>query len=83
MRAYAKRWIPGVVLMLGVLAPQISEACAVCFSGRDENRLAFILTTILLTALPLIMIGGMLLWLRRRSVRQQLLMRDEPARLGR
>ena len=76
-------WFAAAVALALLWTPQLSDACAVCFSGRDENRLAFILTTILLMALPLIMIGGMLLWLRRRSVRQQLLMRDEPARLGR
>ena len=37
-----------------VLAPGTSAACAVCFSGTDEYRLAFNLTTVFLTVLPLI-----------------------------
>ena len=31
----------------------MAHACAVCFSGTDENRMAFLLTTGLLTFMPL------------------------------
>ncbi len=49
-------------------APQAARACAVCTSGtEDENRLAFILTTVFLSALPLLMVGGLAWWLRRRA----------------
>ena len=51
-----------VVLSVGLVllaVPRVSEACAVCMGGReDESRLAFILTTAFLTFLPLLMIGG-------------------------
>jgi hypothetical protein len=47
--------------------PSIAHACAVCFSGTDENRQAFVTTTVVLSFLPLSMIAGGLLWLRRRS----------------
>ena len=56
----------GVVALIAC-APQTAWACAVCASGQgDESRTAFILTTALLTALPLSMLGGLLWWLRRR-----------------
>jgi hypothetical protein len=61
-------WIAGLVGALVLWTPQISHACAVCFSGReDEARLAFIWTTVLLTFLPLVMIGGFAWWLWRRA----------------
>ena len=60
----------GASLLL--LAPKLAAACAVCSSGRDdETRQAFIDTTVLLTFLPLLMIGGVLLWIRRRYLEQQ------------
>ena len=40
-------------------APRTSRACAVCTSAaEDSNRLAFILTTALLSFLPLLIVGG-------------------------
>ena len=53
------------------LAPQVSEACPVCFSGRDETRIAFVVTTIFMTGLPLSMIGGLVWWFRRQAIRLQ------------
>ena len=51
-----------------VLAPRASQACAVCTSGtEDANRLAFIITTALLSFLPLLIVGGFVWWLRRRT----------------
>lgn len=50
-----------------LLAPRVSQACAVCMSGREEaSQWAFIGTTIALSLLPLALIGGMVWWLRRR-----------------
>ena len=51
-----------------VFVPQYAAACAVCFSGRaDETRVAFLATTGLLSALPLLLIGSLVWWLRRRA----------------
>jgi hypothetical protein len=48
--------------------PRAAEACAVCMSGReDDTQRAFLLGTLLLSALPLVLIGGLILWLRRRA----------------
>ena len=34
-------------------APNVARACAVCFDSEDDNRQAFVDTTIFLTILPL------------------------------
>lgn len=46
--------------------PVPAEACAVCFSATENNRGAFIGTTVFLTLLPLMMIGSVALYVRRR-----------------
>lgn len=57
------------VAALVVALPRIAEACAVCFTGRsDETRQAFISTTVFMTGLPLLLIGGVIWWLRRRTL---------------
>ena len=51
-----------------LLAPRLAVACAVCFTGRaDETRIAFLVTTVLLSALPILLIGSLVWWLRRRA----------------
>jgi nitrate reductase NapE component len=59
--------IARLALAAVLLMPRIAPACAVCFSGRDEARTAYVLTTVLLSLLPLGFVGGFLLWLRARS----------------
>ena len=50
-----------------ILAPRTVHACAVCFGGQEgDTRTAFIVTTAFLTFLPLLIIGGVVWWLRRR-----------------
>jgi hypothetical protein len=51
-----------------LLAPRAALACAVCFSGAENSRIAFLVTTIFMTALPLVLVGGFAWWLRRRSL---------------
>jgi len=54
--------------MAVLLAPRLAAACAVCFTGRsDETRVAFVATSGLLTALPLLMVGSLVWWLCRRA----------------
>ena len=57
------------VAPLAVLcAPAVARACPVCFAARDEaERIALIGTTVFMTALPVIMIGGIIVWVARRS----------------
>jgi CHASE3 domain sensor protein len=44
----------------------VASACPVCFDPREENRLAFLLTTLFLTLTPLALMGGAVYWLYRR-----------------
>jgi hypothetical protein len=59
-----RAWIPALVL---ALFPDVVHACAVCFDARDENRQAFLATTAFLSLLPLGMVAGAGLWVRKRS----------------
>lgn len=56
-------------LALVVLAafPEVVHACPVCFDRDDEARIAFLATTGLLTLVPLGLVAGTGLWLRRRA----------------
>lgn len=58
-----------MVLALGwlFLLPDVAHACPVCFDSSDENRQAFLVTTAFLTLLPLGMVTGAGLWLRKRA----------------
>lgn len=47
--------------------PDVALACPGCIAGTEENRVAFLVTTGLLTFLPLLMIGGVVYWLRKRA----------------
>jgi hypothetical protein len=43
-------------------------ACAVCgLAGPGDNGLAYLVMTIIMSALPLVMIGGVGWWLYRRA----------------
>lgn len=59
--------IAGLVTGLLISLPRLTHACAVCFDARDENRLAFLATTVFLSLFPLALVAGTLLFLRRRS----------------
>jgi hypothetical protein len=57
-----------IALALALLAlPDAVHACPVCFDSSDENRQAFLVTAAFLTLLPLGMVGGVGLWLRKRA----------------
>lgn len=47
--------------------PDVALACPVCFDRDDEARIAFLATTGLLTLLPLGLVAGFGVWLRRRT----------------
>jgi hypothetical protein len=59
--------ILAAVLFAVFALPEAAHACAVCFDSSDENRQAFLATTAFLTLLPLGMVAGTGLWLRRRA----------------
>ncbi len=63
------RTVPLPALLVAVvLSPEIAHACAVCASGTEESRTAFILTTIFLSLMPLVLIGSLIWWVRRRAL---------------
>ena len=47
-------------------AADLAHACPSCASPLEENRQAFVDTTIFLTLVPLFLIGGLIWWIRRR-----------------
>ncbi|HSM60306.1 MAG TPA: hypothetical protein VK849_05890 [Longimicrobiales bacterium] len=63
----SRRWIPVVVLLLLVLGPEVAHACPVCFDPREENRFAFLATTVFMSLFPLSIVGGFGVWLRKRA----------------
>lgn len=53
-------------LMVLLASPTSALACSVCFSATDENRAAFFDATVLLTIMPLILIGSGAYWIYRQ-----------------
>ena len=66
------------------LAPELAHACAVCGAavGEDESRVAYLITSAVLSVLPLALLGGFLLWLRAKSRRQSRLQSSAQPRLS-
>ena len=56
-----------LILALLLAAPRVAHACSVCFSATDQARIAFIATTVFLSLLPMALVGGLVLWVRRRA----------------
>jgi hypothetical protein len=55
-------------------APRVATACSVCSAGRDEeNQLAFLLSTVFMSALPLLAIGTLVfvVWKRFQKLEQE------------
>jgi len=67
-----RRWLPVLVLLAVSAVPNLAAACAVCGAGvdDDQSRIAYLLTSALLSVLPLALLGGFLLWVRRQHRRQ-------------
>ena len=72
--------LPLLVLGILVVVPRWAEACSVCSAGReDETRTAFIVTTAGMTALPFVLVGGMVWYVRRRFIEAEKTERREKA----
>ena len=56
-----------LVLIALLSAPSVVQACAVCSDGEKQNAMAFFWTTVLLTALPLGLLGGIIRWVQKRT----------------
>jgi len=62
-----RSWALPLALLLVVALPDVAHACPVCFDPREENRFAFLATTVFMSLVPLGMVGGVGLWLRKRA----------------
>ncbi len=72
--------LPLLALGILVVVPRWAEACSVCSAGReDESRTAFIVTTAGMTALPFVLVGGMVWYVRRRFIEAEKAERQEQA----
>ena len=64
------------IFALFLIVPQSVMACAVCFGGEDDNRQAFIDTTVILTVAPLIIVG-LFIWMLIRRISKVEKLRQE------
>ena len=55
-----------IALILLIALPTDAWACPMCFDASAENRMAFLMTAVVLTALPLGMVSGVGVWLRKK-----------------
>ena len=63
----ARLALSAFVAALIVASPRLAQACAVCMSGREDDvQFAFIVSTAMMSVLPLLVIGAAVWWLRRR-----------------
>ena len=72
MRALFNAWLWALMAMV----PNSALACAVCFGGEDDNRQAFIDTTVILTVAPLIIVG-LFIWMLIRRISKVEKLRQE------
>jgi len=54
-----------VIVAVALLAPRVSEACAVCSFRDDGSQRGFMIGTLIMTTLPFLVIGGVLFFVRR------------------
>jgi di/tricarboxylate transporter len=55
------------LLSCAMLLPDAASACSVCYAGAEESRKAFLFTTVLLSLLPIGMIGTLAWWVWRHA----------------
>ena len=58
--------VVAIALVLVSAFPSEAHACPMCFDSSAENRMAFLMTAIALTVLPLGMVSGIGVWLRKK-----------------
>lgn len=67
MRRIAR--LSAIWVAFGICAlPSLARACPVCFASQnDENRIAYVVSSVGLTLLPFAVLGGILFWVWRRA----------------
>ena len=63
---YLVHFLQANILLYLLMIPSIVNACAVCFSGKEETLEAFYITTVFLTLLPIVMLALIGIWLFRK-----------------
>jgi hypothetical protein len=70
VRRLSRLAVTAMLLAAAILLvdPAVAEACSVCGGGdsSEESKMAFIVTTAMLSFLPLGMLGGLAYWIRKR-----------------
>ncbi len=60
-RSDRKSIVSGVIVAAGVMLPSLARACPVCFAaGGPRAALAYYLSTVLLSAMPFVLIGAVI-----------------------
>lgn len=72
--------VPWLVLLTVWLLPEVAHACPVCGQALEQSRVAFIISTALMTLLPLVVLGSTGYWVVRRIKRREA--EDDAARLA-
>jgi di/tricarboxylate transporter len=54
--------IAALIALVVCVLPDAAGACSVCYGGAEESRKAFLFTTVLLSLLPIGMLGGLGWW---------------------
>ncbi len=68
MKTLSRSWIRFTAVLLSFFSfVGAAEACSVCAVAKEEARAAYYATTALLSFLPLIMIGGVIYYLFKKS----------------
>ena len=71
-RGLLAQLVSSVAVCMLLATPRLAEACAVCSAGReDATRTAFIIGTAFMTALPMVLVGGMVWWIRKKTLEAQ------------
>ena len=63
-----RRGPAAAIAALALLAPRVSEACAVCVNARDDGaQLGFMIGTLIMTVLPFVVFGSIFGFVLRRA----------------
>jgi len=60
-----KRIAAILIVAVALLAPRVSEACAVCSFRDDGSQRGFMIGTLIMTTLPFLVIGSIIFFVRR------------------
>jgi hypothetical protein len=63
-----RRVVPALVAALVLATPRLADACAMCIAtGKGGKQGAFAIGSLFLSVMPLVVVGGMVFYLRRRA----------------